>query len=119
MPYVSGARLGSVILGSADPARLAAWYQAAFAPGVAIVDSVLRLRMGALVFEQREDVGGRAAEPGRIVLNVQVDRFPALEAHLRTLGVEWLRAPEQVPQGFIGTLLDADGNLVNVIEITG
>jgi hypothetical protein len=115
--HVSGARLGSLVLGSPDPDRLAAWYQATFAPGEAITDSVLRLSQGALVFEQSDDVCAQAFEPRRVVINIQVDDFSVIEAHLKTLALEWVRPVEQVGVGTIATLTDVDGNYVNVIEV--
>ena len=119
MPHVSGARLGSLVLGSTDPNRLAAWYQAAFAPGEELLDSVLRLNRGAFVFEQREDVAARAIQPGRVIINIQVDDFTVLETHLRALDLVWVRPVEQIPVGTIATLEDADGNYVNILEING
>ncbi|HEV2639924.1 MAG TPA: hypothetical protein VGX23_32625 [Actinocrinis sp.] len=119
MQHVSGARLGSLVLGSADPGRLAAWYQSAFAPGEQIVDSVLRLNRGALVFEQGDGIRPHAVEPGRFVLNIQVDQLSVVEEHLRSLALRWVRPAEQVPAGAIAMLRDLDGNLVNVIELRG
>jgi hypothetical protein len=114
---VSEARLHSLVLGSSDPKRLAAWYQSAFAPDVAVTDSVLRLSRGTLIFEQRDDVARQAAEPGRIIVNIQVDELPVLVAHLRTLDLEWIRPVERIPVGTIATVKDADGNFVNILEL--
>ena len=117
MALVSEARLNSLVLGSSDPKRLAAWYQAAFAPDVEVTDSVLRLSQGGLIFEQRDDVAAHAAEPGRILINIQVDELPLLVAHLEALDLEWIRPVEQIPVGTIATVKDADGNFVNILEL--
>jgi predicted enzyme related to lactoylglutathione lyase len=117
MALVSEARLHGLVLGSSDPKRLAAWYQAAFTPDVEVTDSVLQLSKGALIFEQRDDVAPQAAEPGRIIVNIQVDELPVLVAHLEALDPEWVRPVEQIPVGTIATVKDADGNFVNILEL--
>jgi hypothetical protein len=116
MALVSGARLNGLVLGSTDPERLAAWYQAAFAPGADVSDSVLRLSHGLLIFERRDDVAAKAAEPGRVIVNIQVDRLSELVAHLEQLDLEWIRPVESIHVGTIATVKDADGNFVNILE---
>jgi predicted enzyme related to lactoylglutathione lyase len=116
---VSGAYLHSLVLGSSDPKRLAAWYQAAFAPDVEITDSMLHLGQGTFVFEQRDDVAAQAAESGRIIINIRVDELPVLVAHLEKLDLEWIRPAEQIPGGTIATVKDVDGNFVNILELNG
>lgn len=118
MALVSEARLASLVLGSGDPKRLADWYQAAFAPDVQITDSVLRLDQGVLIFERRDDVAAQAAEPGRIIVNIQVNELAVLVAHLESLDLEWIRPVEQFPAGTIATIKDADGNFVNILELS-
>jgi hypothetical protein len=110
-------RLEGLVIGSVDPARLAAWYRTAFAPSAEVVDSVLTLSHGLLIFEQRDDVGDQASEPGRIIINIQVDSLSELVAHLDQLDLEWVRPVEQIPVGEIATVKDLDGNLVNILEL--
>lgn len=117
MALVSEARLNGLVLGSADPERLAAWYRDAFAPGAELTDSVLTLGHGLLIFERRDDVAARAAEPGRVIINIQVDELAVLVAHLETLDLEWIRPVERIPVGTIATVKDADGNFVNILEL--
>jgi hypothetical protein len=78
---------------------------------------VLRLKQGLLVFEQRDDVAAQAAEPGRIIINIEVDDMDVLVAHLGTLDLEWIRPVEQIPVGTIATLRDVDGNFVNLLQL--
>ncbi|MFE9328906.1 hypothetical protein ACIHDR_49140 [Nocardia sp. NPDC052278] len=114
---MSKARLHSLVLGSNDPKRLADWYQAAFAPNVEVVDSVLRLSYGTLIFEHRDDVALQAVEPGRIIINIVVDELAVLVAHLEALDLKWIRPVEQIPVGTIATIQDADGNFVNILQL--
>jgi predicted enzyme related to lactoylglutathione lyase len=120
MALVSEAALGSLVLGSADPERLAAWYQSVFAPDEQMPDLVLRLARGLLIFEARDDVAEGAAEPGRIIINIEVDDMDILASHVENVqGLEWIRPVETIPVGRIATLKDADGNFVNVIQLNG
>jgi catechol 2,3-dioxygenase-like lactoylglutathione lyase family enzyme len=113
---MAATRLGSILLGSADPERLSAWYRAAFEP--------TRLPSGFLDFggfdvlvDGRDDVAGTTAEPGRVILNFEVTDARAVAAHLDGLGVTWVAPLDERPDGLFGTLLDPDGNYVQIIEL--
>ena len=99
-----GLELGVVLVGSADPARLRAWYDAAFG-GVP---------QGLMIDER--DVADRCHEPGRVILTFTVDDIAAAEARLIDHEVTWIREIESTPHGRIGTVVDADGNYVQVLE---
>ena len=60
--------LNSMLLGSTDPHRLKTWYRDGFH---AETDGYGNLNLGGfgLVIEKRDDVAGRTAEPGRVVIN--------------------------------------------------
>jgi hypothetical protein len=108
--------LGGLVIGSEDPQRLARWYGRAFAPG-AEVGTVLELTHGRLIFDRRTDLERLPPEPGRILLNFYVGDIRAMEAHLDTVEVEWVRRVEPFAPGMIGTLKDVDGNYVQIIEL--
>jgi predicted enzyme related to lactoylglutathione lyase len=105
-------RLGSVVLGSTDPERLAGWYRETVGLGP---DGELA-GGGRLIFDRRADVGAAAGEPGRILVNLYVDDLVAVAARLTRLGVEWVRPVEAFPPGLISTVRDPDGNLVQFVE---
>jgi hypothetical protein len=111
-------RLGSLVLGSTDPERLSAWYRAAFAPS-AEAGTVLELSSGRLIFDRRDDLEPAPREAGRILINLYVDDIRAVEGHLRSLDVEWIRPVEPFAAGTIATLKDIDGNLVQIVELAG
>ena len=112
--HVRGASLGVVLVGSADPARLRAWYAGAF--DVRPDDDGV-LDFGAIqVLIDKRDLAARAAEPGRMILTFGVDDIAATEARLIDHEVTWIREVESTPLGRIGTLVDPDGNYVQVME---
>src|SRR5215218_9014168 len=80
--------IGSLLLGSADPVRLRAWYERAFdvRPDA---DGFLPLGVGLLV-DARDDVAGRAREPGRVVVDVHVADARAAADRLTDAGAPWV-----------------------------
>ena len=108
--------LGSILLGSPDPQRLQDWYCAAF--------NCTPNRFGFLDFgttevliDGRTDIGPVNREPGRFILNFHVDDARSAAAHLDTMGVSWLVPVEMRRDGLFGTLIDPDGNYVQIIQL--
>ncbi|MEV4245085.1 VOC family protein [Streptosporangium canum] len=107
--------LGSVMLGSSEVATMKDWYRAAFAPKENEMGA-FEFGAGQLFIEEHSEVAGPTAEPARVILNLDVADCRSVEAHLRTLGVSWVREVEQMPFGLIGTVADPDGNYVQIIQ---
>jgi predicted enzyme related to lactoylglutathione lyase len=117
--------LGSILLGTTNPCRLRDWYSAAFAPegeGFREVSPTMFAAnfgdIGVLI-DGRTDVGEKNTEPGRVILNFHVDDARATAARLDDLGVTWLVEPEEREGGVFGTLVDPDGNFIQIIEFEG
>ncbi|TDU90015.1 putative enzyme related to lactoylglutathione lyase [Kribbella voronezhensis] len=108
--------LNSLLLGSTDPERLKKWYVDGFH---AEVNGYGNLDLGGfvMVIEKRDDVAAATVEPGRVVLNFAVEDIEAAAAHLRTLAVDWLVEPEDRGVGWFATLVDPDGNYVQLIQM--
>ena len=125
-PARKNPHIGGLVLGSTDPARLWEWYRDAFAPDAEKEGAMLGLDLGGtyLIFESRNDVGRKSVEPGRILVNFEVDDIRALEKRLTSeLNVRWVRQVE-APDGaedevLLGTLEDPDGNYVQIFEPIG
>jgi len=110
------ARLRAVVLDSSDPARAAAWYRAAL--GLQGDDPLLTAGGVELRFTAVTGAEAVAVEPARIILNFLVDDVRAAEARLVALGAVWVRELEPTRWGIIGTVLDLDGNYVQIVEPT-
>jgi hypothetical protein len=109
--------LGSILLGSTNPAQLHAWYQAAFSPkhtpdGFMIFGGV------SILIDERNDISAINPEPGRMILNFHVDDAQAVAVHLTSLGVTWLVDVEEREDGLFGTLIDPDGNYIQIIQLS-
>jgi predicted enzyme related to lactoylglutathione lyase len=107
--------LGSLLVGSSQPAEMKDWYRRAF--------GVAENEMGAFDFggvqlfiEEHSEVSGPTKEPARVILNLNVDDARTLESHLKSQDVHWVREVEQMPFGLIGTVTDPDGNYVQIIQ---
>lgn len=118
---MSNATLDSALLASQHPERLGEWYVAALAP-----DSdnkvgdyrVLQFGRFHLFIDTRDDVGPSTVEPGRIVLNFDVDDARAVAARMDGLGVRWEAELEDRDGNLFATAHDPDGNLVQIIQLT-
>lgn len=117
LPRMSAPVLGSILVGSADPLRLRAWYADVFG---ARPDRAGFLDLGGVrMLIDRRDVPGRSVDPGRLILNVHVDDVRGVESVLIDREAIWIREVESTPWGRIGTVLDPDGNYIQVIDATG
>jgi predicted enzyme related to lactoylglutathione lyase len=114
----SAPAIGSILLASTSPDQLRSWYERAFEVA-ADHDGFLPLGVGLLV-DKRDDVAPRAVEPARVILNVHVADAQATARQLSALGGTWVAELEyREPAGaWFGTVLDPDGNYVQIIELT-
>jgi predicted enzyme related to lactoylglutathione lyase len=117
--------LGSILLGTAGPQRLRDWYAAALTPGdsgeglTEVTPTMFAATFGdvGLLIDGRDDVADKNPEPGRVILNFHVDDARAIAARLSDLGVTWLVELEEREGGLFGTLVDPDGNYVQIIQM--
>ena len=116
--------LGSILLGTTDPVRLRDWYAAAFAAGdddgfTEVTPTLFACTFGdtSLLIDGRGDVADTSPDPGRVILNFHVDDARATAARLDEAGVIWLVELEERDGGLFGTLVDPDGNYVQIIQL--
>jgi predicted enzyme related to lactoylglutathione lyase len=117
--------LGSILLGTTNPRRLRDWYEAAFGPDgggfTEVTPTMFSANFGdvGVLIDGRDDVTDTNPEPGRVILNFHVDDARATAARLNDQGVTWLVELEEREGGLFGTLVDPDGNYVQIIELKG
>lgn len=114
VPAAVPVRLAAILIGSHAPRRLAAWYRQAL--GLPAEELALGAGGVGLMIKHRPDVALRPIQPHRLIATFVVDDVLATEARLVALEVVWIRELEATPCGIIGTVLDADGNYMQVIE---
>jgi predicted enzyme related to lactoylglutathione lyase len=113
----------SALLSSDDPTRLRDWYAAVFDASVEKVGDgdgyqVVDLDGFYLMIDSRDDVAGRAQEPARVILNVEVDDVPATATRVDAQGLGWHARPEERGGNWFATAIDPDGNLVQIIRLS-
>lgn len=118
---MSNATLDSALLASQNPERLGEWYVAALAPDAddEVGDyRVLRFGRFHLFIDTREGLASSTVEPGRIVLNFEVEDARAVATRIDDLGGSWEAELEDRDGNFFATAHDPDGNLVQIIQLT-
>ncbi|MFF2653849.1 VOC family protein [Streptomyces sp. NPDC058045] len=108
-----------VVLGSTEPDGLVEWYRAALEPlGARWESHMLMIGKETIIgFDGRDDVAEKAAEPGRHLVNLMVRDMRAVEQHLNTLNVTWVRPVDAVEGGWIfATILDPVGNYLQFVQ---
>ncbi|MFL1378112.1 MULTISPECIES: VOC family protein [unclassified Nocardiopsis] len=115
------ANLDSMLLASTDPDRLHDWYAAALEPhSDDDVDSYRVLRFGHfhLLIDRRDDVGPKAADAARMIINFDVDDARAVAARMDELGTSWIAPLEDRDGSLFATAADPDGNYVQIIQLS-
>ena len=113
--------LNSLLLSSTNHERLADWYVKALEPQrVEQMDHYRILTFGdvMLVIDTRTDIGDRNPEPGRIILNFDVDDARGIVDRMNGLGVEWVAPLEDREGDLVATAIDPDGNYIQVWQMS-
>lgn len=113
--------LTSILLSSTEPERLHEWYRTAFPPETDNEQQQYRiLGYGGvyILIDTRDDVGPKAAEPGRILLNFEVDDARAVAERVEQSGSSWLAPLEDRDGSLFATAIDPDGNYVQIIQLS-
>jgi catechol 2,3-dioxygenase-like lactoylglutathione lyase family enzyme len=73
----------------------------------------------ALIIEEHGDIVGPAKEPARAILNFLVDDARAEQERLKAAGVTFARDASEDDGFVVATFLDPDGNLCQLMQMTG
>ncbi|MEJ3657965.1 VOC family protein [Actinomycetes bacterium KLBMP 9759] len=104
----------SILLGTTRPAEMRAWYITTLAPGFT-GDGAIDLGGFLLAIDGRDDVEAKNDEPGRMIVNFDVEDFDAVQARLIAAGVEFISVADR-EKGKFGTFADPDGNFLQIIQ---
>lgn len=113
--------MGSILLASKDPERIRGWYASVLPPDTDEAIEQYRMlgyRGFFLMIDSRDDVAGAAAEPGRMILNFDVEDARSVAGRIDSLGGGWLAPLEDREGSWFGTALDPDGNYVQIIQLS-
>ena len=113
--------LNSILIGSADPQRLAAYYTKLFgAPGWNEGGySGWQIGTGFVTLGPHDQVAGSNAQPGRIIWNIETSDVEGEYGRLKTAGATVVREPyhpEGMSEGWIATFSDPDNNYFQLMS---
>ncbi len=116
--------LSSVMIGTKQPAALAAFYEDVFGKPADMIDKdngFWGWRMGSAFLSVLEHsaMGGSAKEPGRVMFNFETGQVKEEFERIKALGGAVIKAPYAMGEGWIATLADPDGNYFQLLSPMG
>jgi predicted enzyme related to lactoylglutathione lyase len=106
----------SILLATTDPDRLRSFYCEAFEVEPDDTGIVTLAGLG-IIFDRRDDVAERTAEP-RVVLNIDTEDAASVVERIEGMGVTFSVRLEDRGPGIFSTFEDPDGNLTQVLQMT-
>jgi predicted enzyme related to lactoylglutathione lyase len=113
--------LNSILVGSEDPKRLSEYYTKLFGkPGWDDGGYTgWQIGNGAISIGPHDQVKGKNAHPGRIIVNIESEDVKGDFERLKSAGAIVIREPytfEQAPGAWIATLADPDDNYFQLVS---
>jgi predicted enzyme related to lactoylglutathione lyase len=107
--------LNSFMIGTKQPAVLAAFYEKVFGQPASMNDSKLGFwmwQLGNVYFTviDHSEMGGKTKDPGRMMFNLETAQVRQEFERIRALGAVVIREPYELQGGWIATFADPDGN---------
>ena len=111
----------SILIGSADPARLVAYYTKVLGePGFSDGGYTgWQLGSGWVTIGAHDEVHGQNAQPGRLIWNIETADVKGEFARMQAAGAIVVREPygfDEGTEGSIATLADPDGNYFQLMS---
>jgi predicted enzyme related to lactoylglutathione lyase len=113
--------LNGILIGSADPQRLADYYTRLFGPPGWAEGGYRgwQLGTGFVTVGPHDEVSGRNPQPGRLIWNIESADVQGDFERLQAAGATVVRPPYQpgeVPDAWIATFADPDDNYFQVVS---
>ena len=107
--------LNSVMIGTKQPAALAAFYEKVLGKPADMVDKEngfwgWQVGEAYLSVLEHSAMGGGTKDPGRVMFNFETRQVKEEFERVRALGGKVIREPYAMGEGWIATLADPDGN---------
>lgn len=113
--------LDSMLLASTDPDRLRDWYAAVLDPVQNdTMDDYRVLRFGNfyMMIDRRDDIGPKATDAPRMILNFDVADARDVAARMEERGTPWVAPLEDRDGSLFATAQDPDGNYVQIVQLS-
>ena len=111
----------SILIGSEDPERLAAYYTKLFGDPVWTEGGYTSWQIGTgnVTVSPHDQVHGRSAHPGRIIWNIETPDVLSIAERFKAAGARVIREPytmEAAPLAWIATFADPDDNYFQLVS---
>lgn len=115
----------SILIGSADPARMTEFYTRVFGEPVWDMGGYTGWQIGSgfVTVGPHDQVSGSNGEPGRLIWNIETADVQGEFERMKAAGATVVREPydpgegsEQSGQGLIATFADVDGNYFQLMS---
>jgi predicted enzyme related to lactoylglutathione lyase len=116
--------LNSIMIGTKQPKVLAAFYEKVLGKPAEMVDEKFGFygwQAGTSYFSvlDHSEMGGRAKDPGRVLLNFETPQVKEEFERIKALGGTVIKEPYEMEGGWIATLADPDGNYFQLVSPMG
>ena len=116
--------LNSVMIGTIQPAKLAAFYEKVLGKPPDMVDKDSGFwgwQVGSSYFSvlEHSEMAGNAKDPGRILLNFETTQVKEEFERIKASGATVVKAPYEMGGGWIATLADPEGNYFQLVTPMG
>jgi predicted enzyme related to lactoylglutathione lyase len=113
--------LNSVMIGTKQPKALVTFYEKVIGKPADVVDSEngffgWQMGSGFLAVLEHSEMGGKAKDPGRIMLNFETTQVQEEFERIKSMGGVVIREPYEMGGGWIATLADPDGNYFQLVS---
>ena len=112
--------LNSVMIGTKQPAVMAAFYEKVLGKPAEMVDQEngfwgWQVGSAYLSVLEHSEMGGQARDPGRIMFNFETSQVKEEFERMKASGATVIREPYEMGGGWIATLADPDGNYFQLV----
>ena len=116
--------LNSVMIGTKQPAALAAFYEKVLGKPAEMVDQENGFwgwQAGSAYISvlEHSEMGGNTKDPGRVLLNFETAQVKEEFERIKAIGGTVIREPYEMGGGWIATLADPDGNYFQLVNPMG
>ena len=113
--------LNSVMIGTKQPAVLRSFYEKVFGKPPEMDDpangfSGWQVGSGFFGVLEHSGMGGKAKDPGRVLLNFETVQVQEEFERIKALGGTVVAVPYQVGEAWIATMADPDGNYFQLMN---
>ena len=112
--------LNSIMIGTKQPAVLAAFYEKVLGKPAEMVDQENGFwgwQVGNVFLSvlEHSEMGGQTKDPGRIMFNFETSQVKEEFERLKASGATVIKEPYEMGGGWITTLADPDGNYFQLV----